>query len=93
MLQQAQRLFGVGKRIRKLGGHSVAEVAEAAAACRQKWQAAVTKEERDKGTAKPEVCCPHPPPVTPKLLPPRISPPAPPPVPPRLPPLARGERS
>ena len=62
MLQQAQRLFGVGKRIRKLGGHSVAAVAEAAAACRQKWQAAVTKEERDKGTAKPEVCCPPPPP-------------------------------
>ncbi len=78
MLQQAQRLFGVGKRIRKLGGHSVAAVAEAAASCRQKWQAAVTQEERNKSTTKPEVRYPHPP-ITPKLPPPFIFPPPPPP--------------
>ena len=77
MLQQAQRLFGVGKRIRKLGGHSVAAVAEAAASCRQKWQAAVTQEERDKSTTKPEVRCPHPP-IAPKLPPPFIFSPPPP---------------
>ena len=60
VLQQAQRLFGVGKRIRKLGGHAVPAVAEAAAECRQKWQAALMEEERQrqKEGAKPEVWAP-----------------------------------
>jgi len=64
VLQQAQRLFGVGKRIRKLGGHAVPAVAEAAAECRRKWQAALMEEERQrqkecrKEGAKPEVWAP-----------------------------------